>query len=193
MTLDPQYHLPPGRPGIKAVPKWYKDTHFRSTLEADWAAMFDTLGWFWEYEPEAVELPDGTRYRPDFRLPAQKVWCEVKGPHNERLEKAVALQDALHYDEFEWGNDLVVILRPPGGGEYAQWEGTRDSQEFVIVLCPECEHYCFMDFAGTWSCRHHLRKRKEPNKFWLAEGGDLFRPGEMRFTRAPHPDRTGAW
>lgn len=122
MNLDPQYHLPPGRaPAIKAVPRWYKDTLFRSTLEADWAAMFDALGWYWEYEPEAVALPDGTRYRPDFRLPAQKVWCEVKGPHNERLEKAVALQDALHYDEFEWGNDLVVILRPPGGGEYAQW------------------------------------------------------------------------
>jgi len=177
---------------IKPVPKWYSGTQFRSTLEADWAATFDTLGWYWEYEPVAVELKDGIQYRPDFRLPAQKVWCEVKGPHNERLDKAVALQDALTYDEFEWANDLVVVLRPAGLGEYAQWEGTRDSQDIVIVRCPECLHYCFMDYAGTWSCRHHLRTRKEPNKFWLAAEGDLLRPGELGFVRAPHPTKKGA-
>jgi hypothetical protein len=122
---EPLPHLPPGRRGIKAVPKWYKGTLFRSTLEADWAATFDGLGWYWNYEPEAIELPDGTRYRPDFWLPAQKIWCEVKGPHNERITKPLALQEALGYEGFEWAQDLVVILRPPGPGETAVWEGTR--------------------------------------------------------------------
>lgn len=177
---------------VRATPTWYRGTRFRSTLEADWAATFDEFGWYWEYEPVAVQLADGTNYRPDFYLKSQSVWCEVKGPHNERLDKAEALQDALTYDAWEWGSGLVVILRPPGPGEKAQWEGALRTQDIVIVRCPECEHYGFMDYAGTWSCRRHMRNRKEPNKFWLAEGGGLWYPGELPFTRTPRPKRKGA-
>lgn len=171
--------------GIKAVPKRYRGTSFRSTLEADWAATFDELGWHWEYEPVAVSLPSGENYRPDFYLPTQRVWCEVKGPHNERLKKTVDLQDGLGYDEWEWASDLVVVLRPPGPGEMAQWSGTRDDQDIVVARCPECEHYCFMDYNGLWSCRRHLRTQREPNKFWMTPGGALYWPGEIGFVRAP--------
>lgn len=172
------------RPRIRAVPKRYNGTLFRSTLEADWAATFDQLGWYWEYEPVALTLPDGANYRADFRLPSQRVWCEVKGPHNERLAKAVSLQDGLGYDEWAWGADIVVVLRPPGPGETAQWHGVYDSQDVVMVLCPECQHYGFMDYNGNWSCRYHLRIRPEPNKFWNQPGGALFRTGDLSFTRA---------
>ena len=178
---------PTGR--LNATPTWYRGTRFRSTLEADWAATFDTWGWKWNYEPVAVELPDGTNYRPDFHLPSQRVWCEVKGPHNQRLKNAVDLQNALDYDEWLWGSDLVVVLRPPGPGEKAIWEGTRDGQDLVMVMCPECEHYGFMDYAGLWSCRRHMKIKGEPNKFWQQPGGGLFWPGEMAFTRAPRPKR----
>jgi hypothetical protein len=177
---------------IKAVRTRYASTWFASTLEADWAATFDTLGWYWHYEPVAVRLNSGQAYRPDFYLKSQRVWAEVKGPHNERAEKIQQLQDTLGYDEWDWAADLVVVLRPPGPGETAQWHGSRDGQDIVIVRCPECDHHCFMDYAGAWSCRRHLRARKEPNKFWLAEGGALYHPGELPFTRAPRPQRRGA-
>lgn len=167
---------------IRAVPKRYRGTLFRSTLEADWAAMFDRLDWYWEYEPVALKLPDGTNYRADFRLPSQRVWAEVKGPHNERISKPVALQAGLGHDEWEWGADLVVILRPPGPGEAAQWHGVYGHQDIVIALCPECEHYGFMDYNGLWSCRRHLKLGK--NKFWNQPGGGLFWPGDLGFVRA---------
>jgi hypothetical protein len=178
---------------IKAIPTVYRGIPFASSLEADWAATFDRFQWEWQYEPVGIELPDGQRYRPDFYLPTQRVWAEVKGPHNERLEKPSRLQRAVG-DAFEWDADLVVILRPPrvgrnGNGERAWWENAVNGQDLVMVLCPECGHHGFMDLAGVWSCRRHMRVRPEPNKFWTEPEGDLFRPGELPFTRAPRGRR----
>jgi hypothetical protein len=177
--------------GIRSVRTQYRNVWFASTLEADWAATFDALNWQWEYEPEAVRLPNGQAYRPDFRLPVQRVWAEVKGPHNERLDKAADLQAALTYDEWTWASDLVVVLRPPRV-ETAVWEGTQPGQDIVVAQCPECDRCGFMDYNGLWSCRYHLRVQREPNKFWTVDGGALYRPGELAFTRAPRPGRRSA-
>jgi hypothetical protein len=173
--------------GIQPVRTRYRGTWFASTLEADWAATFDALGWAWQYEPEAYKLPGGTAYRPDFYLPAQRVWAEAKGPHNLRLDKASAMQRALGYDEWDWATHLVVILRAPGAGDGAQWHGTRDDQDVVVVRCPDCEHCGFMDYAGAWQCRRHTTTGSR--KFWQEEGGQLYRSGELAFTRAPRPKR----
>lgn len=54
---------------IKAIETVYKGYRFRSRLEARWAVFFDALGLEWEYEKEGYELPDGTRYLPDFWFP----------------------------------------------------------------------------------------------------------------------------
>jgi len=82
---------------IKAVPTTYAGTRFQSTLEADWAATLDNLNIQWQYEPEAVQLPNGLRYRPDFYLPELTTWLEVKGPHNDRLDKAEELRAATEH------------------------------------------------------------------------------------------------
>ncbi|MER5671937.1 hypothetical protein [Pseudonocardia alni] len=79
---------------IRAVPVTVHGTTFRSTLEADWAATLDALSIRWVYEPEAVLLPSGEEYRPDFYLPDCATWLEVKGPHDERLHKSRALAEA---------------------------------------------------------------------------------------------------
>jgi len=177
---------------IRPIRMRYNGVQFASTLEADWAATFDAWGWYWRYEPQAVRLPSGTGYRADFQLPAQRVWAEVKGPHNERIAKPAELQQALGYDEWEWANDLVVVLRAAGPGDVAVWEGTQPGQEIVMAVCPECERYGFMDYNGFWSCRYHMRKSREPNKFWMADGGALYRSGELGFSRAPRPQRGAA-
>lgn len=168
---------------VKAIPKWYRNIRFRSTLEADWAATFDSWGWAWQYEPVGVDLPDGTWYRPDFYLPSQRVWCEVKGPHNERIVKPALLHEALAVDEWEWDADLVVILRAPGPGDVAQWEPVAAGQDIVIVDCPVCQHTGFMDRNGLWSCRRHMRSdhdwRTRKSKFWTA----MHWSGELPFIR----------
>lgn len=85
---------------IRAVPRSYRGVRFRSTLEADWAATLTHLDIAWQYEPEAVTLPSGELYRPDFYLPECETWLEVKGPHNDRLDKALELGEAgRHYPD----------------------------------------------------------------------------------------------
>jgi hypothetical protein len=66
-TLDMQH---------RAIETRYKGYRFRSRLEARWAVFFDNLGMNWEYEPEGYELPDSTKYLPDFWLPK---FCSKSG------------------------------------------------------------------------------------------------------------------
>jgi len=67
---------------IKAHPTDYAGVHFRSRLEAKWAAFFNCMKWKWQYEP--VDLQGWT---PDFRVTIGKitVYAEVK-PY-ERLDE----------------------------------------------------------------------------------------------------------
>jgi hypothetical protein len=88
---------------IKPIETRYAGCRFRSRLEARWAVFFDTLGIAWEYEPQGFELgplpaslieemkndrfrePEDADsehlgyYLPDFWLPGQEAWIEVKG------------------------------------------------------------------------------------------------------------------
>lgn len=61
-----------------AIPTRYEKCEFRSRIEARWAVFFDALGVKWEYEKQGFKLPVGW-YLPDFFLPAQDAWFEVKG------------------------------------------------------------------------------------------------------------------
>lgn len=88
---------------LQSIETRYAGHRFRSRLEARWAVFFDTLGVRWEYEPQGFELsplseatlkrmadehlrepqPEDANhlgsYLPDFWLPDQAAWFEVKG------------------------------------------------------------------------------------------------------------------
>ena len=76
------------------IQTWYRHILFRSRKEARWAVFFDSLGIPFLYEPEGYELPSG-KYLPDFWLPNQSVFWEVKGKqpteHEEQLCKDLAI------------------------------------------------------------------------------------------------------
>lgn len=63
---------------IQAIQTRYDGHHFRSRLEARWAVFFNELDIPWEYEPQGYEI-NGRKYLPDFWLPEQSLWFEVKG------------------------------------------------------------------------------------------------------------------
>jgi hypothetical protein len=101
-----QYYSDVG--GIKPIETRYRGYRFRSRLEARWAVFFDVAGVAWQYEPEGFDLtnvrvprvydPNGPDlppvrvwnepedmkvyaplwYLPDFYLPEQEYWVEVK-------------------------------------------------------------------------------------------------------------------
>ena len=86
---------------IKAIETEYNDYRFRSRLEARWAVFFDALGIKYEYEKEGFDV-NGTWYLPDFWLPEQDCWYEVKGSYTstnpmwDDLARDLALSRAHH-------------------------------------------------------------------------------------------------
>jgi hypothetical protein len=145
-------------PSPRSIPTLYRGTHFRSRLEARWAATFDSLGWYWEYESTALDFGDGFRYLCDFHLPAQACWVEVKGPFNDRIDKT------NHLRKVTPRRDLVIIARPAGPDGAANFHSVTGFTGVSIQKCGRCTSWCFHDYdaartAGDpgWTCRtcHH--------------------------------------
>lgn len=72
---------------IKPIDTVWKNYRFRSRLEARWAVFFDELCIKFEYEPQGFELRDGTKYLPDFYLPNQNTYVEIKPYINYKSHK----------------------------------------------------------------------------------------------------------
>jgi hypothetical protein len=95
---------------IKAIETSYAGCRFRSRLEARWAVFFDRLAIRWQYEPQGYVIgPDYDRrpYLPDFWLPVEKLWVEVKGAESD-LDHRLILNAVIPH----WGLPGVERDRP---------------------------------------------------------------------------------
>lgn len=131
---------------IKAIETIYNGYKFRSRLEARWAVFFDALKIEWDYEKEGFELGNGERYLPDFWLPKQKLWVEIKGesPSDKYCDKierfknlsgqAIVMFTGLLKN---WGTMYAWEVCDSGGGP---WEDQVlpymfDNDKFGFVCC----------------------------------------------------------
>jgi len=127
-----------------AIPTVHAGVLMRSRLEARWAGVLDRERIGWAYEPKTLRL-GSTRYIPDFWLPGQRTWLEVKGPHWERFEKTQALARA-------GGQVLVatasgVCWRVPRSGKPSQ-------VEVQVGRCGTCGTTALgVPSRGTLACR----------------------------------------
>lgn len=86
---------------IKPIETFWKGYRFRSRLEARWAVFFEELGICWEYESQGFELRDGTRYLPDFYLPDQNLYVEIK-PAIDYKPKRVYIAGKIEDPNKDW-------------------------------------------------------------------------------------------
>ena len=94
---------------MKAIETYYKNTRFRSRLEAKWALFFDELGIIWDYECEGFESR-GICYLPDFYLPELGYFFEVKpyAPSKEDFQKsAIGVECSGKTVIFAWGYPIT--------------------------------------------------------------------------------------
>ena len=110
---------------MKAIETCYNGYRFRSRLEARWAVFFDAAGIDYRYEPEGFELTDGTRYLPDFFLPAIGIYAEVKGSH--LIEADVKRLERFVYDLSDdyWNGD---------GDDEVHAAGVHKYHEAALIL-----------------------------------------------------------
>jgi hypothetical protein len=76
---------------MQAIETSYAGYRFRSRLEARWAVFYDACGITYKYEDQGVTLPDGN-YLPDFWLPNQDCYIEIKGNEPTEQEERLAAQ-----------------------------------------------------------------------------------------------------
>lgn len=190
---------------IRSIPTPYRGITFASTLEADWAKSMDALRIRWTYEPEGVKLPDGQNYRCDFHLPHLRTWLEVKGPHDQRIDKPATLAASLLHapgcasgspttvanrpatvaaatcacgfgDDFPWQN--VVVGRPATAGRLTFEFPHGIPGQPVVLKCPHCQQHSFIDHHGVPICRRCLQD---------ATGGPAYPSRALPFHRVEPP------
>lgn len=120
----------------------YDGYRFRSRLEARWAVFYNALEIPYEYEKEGFALP--TWYLPDFWLPSQGCWIEIKGstPTQEENNLAEALCEFTHANVFIF-------------------YGTIPNPDEIRVTGPEYEEssdsaiaYIYLDNHSTWDANY---------------------------------------
>lgn len=108
--------------GVTPLETRYNGYRFRSRLEARWAVFFDRLSIRYQYEPEGFRLPGIGGYLPDFFLPDQNTFVEIK-PLIEPLNP-LRIYLAGKIDHHDWRHSLVIGLR----------DSVIDASDFATVL-----------------------------------------------------------
>lgn len=116
---------------IKAIETHYDGYRFRSRLEARWAVFFNSLRIPYEYEKEGF-MVDGKPYLPDFYLPRQDVWVEVKP--NE-THKAYEGFDTVQEFFKSSGFRCLLLIGPPGSSADVLWWQLKENNALFIKGC----------------------------------------------------------
>lgn len=145
------------QPPIKAIPTDYRGTHFRSRLEAKWAAFFDLVGWPWQYEP--IDL---NGYIPDFVLPLYKpIVVEVK----PELYLQQLFQHRKRIEDSGWDKEAMIVGADTFQNEFEDaaigilWERHHERDVSgnwacsIFHKCTKCNSWSFHHEEWTWSCR----------------------------------------
>lgn len=151
---------------LRAIETIYRGYRMRSRLEARWACFLDAVGVAWEYEGEGYEL-GGTRYLPDFFLPANRTFLEIKPRRGSGVDRkpAAAVEAAPHLFQGD-GPDrhrMVVVYGDPLDGDsddLSWWKYATEvdvSTGGMATVCRSCQAARFdrryRSISATWSHR----------------------------------------
>lgn len=147
---------------MKPIPTKYKETLFRSRLEARWALFFDELGVKWLYEHEGYQLASGW-YLPDFWLPSIDTFVEIKGvdPNDREVQLCSELSQStghrviLMSRELGWWVEDDEVQPYMNKGEAFSFFGEGGDHPYLPCVCRDCGAFGFQ-FEGRAAriCRH---------------------------------------
>lgn len=149
---------------VKPIETLYKGYRFRSRLEARWAVFFDALGVTYEYEKEGYRF-GRIWYLPDFWLPDQGCWVEIKGqePNEEEKHLAGLLAKGTKKDVYLFSGPIPLPEHyyDDGYAEAYFWSdevenGIAHDSPYWWCECPVCGlvGICFSGWASRLPCQH---------------------------------------
>jgi hypothetical protein len=164
---------------IKAIETRYAGCRFRSRLEARWAVFFDRMSIQWEYEPQGYVIEGAPKvihqargwhaemtvpkpYLPDFWLPIEQLWVEVKGSEDE-LDHTLILNAVIPHGQglphVDRDKPSMIILGPvprPGGRvghsvlDFHKGDVWRSWAEFNLTGITIHEKTCYTSGDDDW-------------------------------------------
>lgn len=143
---------------IEAIPTIYQGVHYRSRLEARWAATWAALDVRCAYEPRAFDFVERA-YVPDFYLEELGLWIEIKParPSEEERRKAELLAREVR------GRVLILAGHPyPGafdvvGYFYRPSQVTVSDHAALGRVRFKKDYVVLVDFNGRASFAQCLR------------------------------------
>jgi hypothetical protein len=159
---------------LKAIETIYKGNKYRSRLEARWAVFYETLNIPYEYESQGYDLGEGLYYLPDFWMPDQDCYVEIKGSqpseNDEMKMRLLALQsdkpvflfvgqiEPFHTELEESENGLLLRfsnaaeLFTPGGCRYQQnyWCKCSHCSKYDISYCGVAGYCASEPYIGVF-------------------------------------------
>jgi len=163
---------------ISAIQTYYNGTLFRSRLEAKWAVFFDEMKIEYEYEPEGYDLGDGVWYLPDFYLPKQDCFIEIKGknPTKKEIGKCISVATGLKKKMYLFfGNipnpdQLDEVGRDGRDSESAYCFFEQEGEDYQYAWC-ECDECGEVDIeynarSARISCPCEAKEGQHPDKLY---------------------------
>jgi hypothetical protein len=184
---------------IRPIETVYNGYRFRSRLEARWAVFFNTLDVPYSYEPEGFELGEGIRYLPDFWLPDQRCWVEIKPPgewvyHHEC--QLLAMQSecrlVLYITGNPWPGEYGIAPYPMAGDEFR----AQSPWLFALGRRSDRELWICNDYVGA-DCLNRIISGD--SRYPLADAPRLIgayraaRQARFEFGRRKRSDRRTTW
>lgn len=144
---------------IKAIQTRYKGCYFRSRTEARWAVFFDTLKIEWFYEHDGYVLPSDSQYLPDFWLPKQDCYVEIKGarPTDDEELKCYELAKGTGKNVYCFFGDI----RNPEDQDYETNDGAYAYlPSSVDVVRDNFYHWCECSQCGYFGIEYSGRNER---------------------------------
>lgn len=178
---------------IQAIETTWKGYRFRSRMEARWAVFMDALNVPFAYEADAYALPDGTAYLPDFWLPQQEIFMEVKNPEAPSSEI-----DKISLFAVTSGKSVAVFNFRPQMPDVSEetacatiYIGDGEDKPYVWCECPKCQRtevqWCGL--ADRNGCGCELTTGRTPGwdtprlrRAYAFAAGYRFEPGASNLT-----------
>jgi DNA polymerase III alpha subunit len=203
---NPMYGRPPKSTKTYTKAGYREDLghYVRSSWEADVARVFRLLKLDYLYEPKTFELTraNGTTvtYTPDFYVPSEKKYYEVKGWldaaseekirlfHEQFPDEELILIDKTRFAELQLEFSDLVQWECPAMPENSQWVGIKaieyvgEEETYDIQMDGPGNNFVANGFVVHNSGMRKLMLDMKPTRFeHIVAAVALFRPGPMEY------------
>ena len=164
---------------MKVLEVEYNNYTFRSRTEAKWAKLLDELSVEYVYEPDTYVLDlmncnkkrRKVRYLPDFYLPQQELYLEIKNngnkkPTSDESLKAYLLSLNTNKNVIIAFGDVNYNANVSYGNYFCYQPTGKFDMHYRITKCTTCDRIDFTKFGNVYDIKCDCKKIQTHKKLF---------------------------